>query len=209
MRPGIRGAGSHRGALSACNLSRRVRESKKEMVDLPACSRCLVEVSPGTALCPKCGAAIRPTVIPRPTPKPVRKSRERLDTLTRRDRVFGPATFVLLVSFWLPWYSIGPLSADGLSAHGWLFLAVVNSIVLVLYVLIVAFGAGDLAAQGRMSKDQLLAILTGANLALVVLGFLLKPAGFSWSWGAFLALAAAIVAFLPFGIPLIQAQRRH
>ncbi len=123
--------------------------------------------------------------------------------------MFGSATSVLLVSFWLPWYSIGPFSADGLSVHGWLFIAVLNSIVLVLYVLITAFGVGDLAAPGRMSKDQLLALLTGVNLALVVLGFLLKPAGFSWSWGAFLALAAAVVAFVPFGVPLIQAQRRR
>jgi hypothetical protein len=60
-----------------------------------------------------------------------------------------------------------------------------------------------------MSSTQLLALLTGVNLALVVLGFLLKPSGFSWSWGAFLALIAAIVAFVPFGIPLIQAQRRR
>jgi hypothetical protein len=176
---------------------------------LPACSRCLVEVSPGTAVCPKCGAAIRPPVIPRPTPKRVGKSRQRLNALTGKDWVVGPATFVLLVSFWLPWYSIGPISADGLSAHGWLFIAVVDSIVLVLSVLITAFGVGDLAVQGRMSKDQLLAFITGVSLALVVLGFLLKPAGFSWSWGAFFALAAAIVAFLPFGVPVIQAQRRR
>jgi hypothetical protein len=114
-----------------------------------------------------------------------------------------------LVSFWLPWYSFGPISADGLGAHGWLFIAVVNSIVLVLYVLITAFDVGDLAAQGRLSKDQLLALITGVNLALVVLAFLLKPAGFGWSWGAFVALAAAIVSFLPFGLPLIQAQRRR
>jgi hypothetical protein len=181
------------------------------VADLPACSRCLVEVSPGTALCPKCGAAIRPPVIARPTPKRVGKSRQRLNALNaqNKSRVVGPATLVLLVSFWLPWYSIGPISADGLSAHGWLFIAVLDSIVLVLYVLITAFGVGDLAVQGRMSKDQLLALITGVNLALVVLGFLLKPAGFSWSWGAFLALAAAIVAFLPFGVPLIQAQRRR
>ena len=76
-------------------------------------------------------------------------------------------------------------------------------------MLVTAFGVGDLAAQGRLSKDQLLAVLTGINLVLVVLAFLLKPAGFSWSWGAFLALAAAIVAFLPFGVPLIQARRRR
>jgi hypothetical protein len=112
-----------------------------------------------------------------------------------------------LVSFWLPWYSIGPFSADGLSVHGWLFIAELDSVVLVLYVLIIAFGVGDLAAQGRLSKDQLLALITGVNLALVVLGFLLKPAGSSWLWGAFLALTASLVAFLPFGVPLIREQR--
>ena len=176
---------------------------------MPACSRCLIEVVPGTALCPKCGAAIRPHVMPRPAPKRAGKSRQRLDALSARDRVSGPATLALLVSFWLPWYSIGPFSADGLSVHGWLFIAVLDSIVLVLYFLITAFGVGDLAEQGRLSKDQLLILLTGVNVALVALGFLLKPAGFSWSWGAFLALAAAIVAFLPFGAPLIRTQRRR
>jgi len=71
--------------------------------------------------------------------------------------------------------------------------------------LITAFGVGDLAAPGRLSKDQLLALLTGINLALVVVpGFLLKPNGTSWSWGIFLALVAAIVAFLPYGIPLVR-----
>jgi hypothetical protein len=114
-----------------------------------------------------------------------------------------------LVSFWLPWYSLGPISVDGLTVHGWLFIAVLDSIVLVLYVLISTFGVGDLAVPGRMSKDQLLAVLTGVNLALVVLAFLLKPSGFGWSWGAFLALISAILAFAPFGVPLIRAQSRR
>jgi hypothetical protein len=176
---------------------------------MPACSRCLVEVFPGTALCPNCGAAIRPPVLPRPAPKRTGKSRQRLNALSTKDRIVGPATLALLVSLWLPWFSIGPFSVRGTTAHGWLFIAVLNSIVLVLYVLVTAFDVGDLAAQGRLSKDQLLALLTGVNAALVVLGFLLKPTGFGWSWGAFLALAAGIVAFLPFGIPLIRAQRRR
>jgi hypothetical protein len=176
---------------------------------LPACSRCLVEVPPGTAVCPKCGAAIRPPVTVRPKPKRVGTTRQRLNALSTQDKVFGPATLILLASFWLPWYSVGPFSIDGLSVHGWLFIAVLGAIVLVLYVFITAFGVGDLAAQGRLSKEQLLTVLTGVNLALVVLAFLLKPAGFSWAWGALLALAAAIVAFAPFGVPLIQARRRR
>lgn len=180
---------------------------------MPACSRCLVEVFPGTALCPNCGSAIRPTVIPKPKPKRVGKVRRRVNELNRKELVFGPATVVLLVSFWLPWYSISVLgqtiAVSGLSRHSWLFIAVLDAIVLVLYVLITAFGAGDLADQGRLSKEQLLTIMTAVNLALVVLAFLLKPSGFGWSYGAFLALAAAIVAFLPFGIPLVQAQRRN
>jgi hypothetical protein len=170
-------------------------------------------VFPGTALCPNCGAAIRPTVIPKPKPKRVGKVRRRINVLNRKELILGPASLVLLISFWLPWYSaaVGPfsVSVDGLSAHGWLFLAVLDAIVLVLYVLITAFGAGDLAAQGRLSKEQLLTVMTAVNLVLVVLAFLLKPSGFSWSYGALLALAAAIVAFLPFGVPLVQAQRQR
>jgi hypothetical protein len=142
-------------------------------------------------------------------PKRESKSRQRVNALNKRDRIVGPATAVLLVSFWLPWYSIGPFSADGLSVHGWLFIAVLDSIVLVLYVLITAFGVGDLAEQGRLSKEQLLTVLTGVNLVLVVLGFLIKPAGFSWAWGALVALLAAIVAFAPLGVPLWQARRRR
>jgi hypothetical protein len=176
---------------------------------MPACSRCLVEVFPGTALCPNCGAAIRPPIRQKPKPKRFSKSRQRVEELGRKELIMGPASLVLLVSFWLPWYSFGPFSADGVGAHGWLFIAALDAIVLVLYFLITAFGVGDLAVPGAMSKDQLLAILTGVNLVLVVLAFLLKPAGFSWSYGAFLALAAAIVAFLPFGVPAIRAQRRR
>ena len=148
-------------------------------------------------------------MVARPAPRRVGKSRQRLNALGAKERVVGPATLVLLVSLWLPWFSIGPLSEDGLGAHGWLFIAELDSIVLVLYVVIVAFGVGDLAEQGRLSKEQLLALITGVNLALVVLGFLRKPTGWSWSWGALLALAASIVAFVPYGVPAIQARRRR
>ncbi len=176
---------------------------------MPACSRCLVEVFPGTAICPSCGAAIRPGVVRRPAPKKVGRSRQRFNTLEARERITGPANVVLLLAFWMPWYSIGPFSVDGLRAHGWLFTAVLSAIVLVLYAVFTAFGVGDLADPFRMSKEQLLTLLPGVNLVLVALAFLLKPTGLSWSWGALVALAAAIVAFLPYGIPYIKERRQH
>ena len=140
----------------------------------------------------------------RPAPKRPSKSRQRVDAVNHRDRIVGPASLVLLISFWLPWYSIGPFSFSGLNAHGWLFIAVVNAAILVLYVLITAFDVGDLAGAGRLSKEQLLAVLTGVNLGLVLLALLLKPSGLGWSWGALLALVAAIVAFVPHGVPALR-----
>jgi hypothetical protein len=176
---------------------------------MPACSRCLVEVFPGTAVCPSCGAAIRPAIRPKPLPKRRGRTRQRLGVLDKRELVLGVANVILLVSFWLPWYSIGSLHLHGVGVHGWLFIAVIDVVVLVLYVLITMFGVGDIQVPGRMSKDQLMALLTGVDLALVVLAFLIKPAGFSWAWGGFLALAAAVVAFLPFGVPVLREQRGH
>jgi hypothetical protein len=123
-------------------------------------------------------------------------------------RVAGPATLALLVSFWLPWYSTGPFSVDGLSIDGSLFIAVLDSIVLVLYVLITAFGVGDLAEQGRLSKDQLLVLMTGVNVALVVLDFLLKPTGFCCR-GRLSRADRRHRGFLPFGVLLVQARRRR
>jgi hypothetical protein len=127
-----------------------------------------------------------------------------VDAVNHKDRIVGPASLVLLISFWLPWYTVGPLSASGVGVHGWLFIAVINAAILVLYVLITAFDVGDLAGAGRLSKDELLAVLTGVNLALVLLAFLWKPTGLSWGWGAFLAVIAAIVAFVPYGVPVVR-----
>ena len=140
----------------------------------------------------------------RPAPKRPGKSRQRVDAVNHKDRIVGPASLVLLISFWLPWYTVGPLSASGVGVHGWLFIAVINAVILVLYVLITAFDVGDLAGAGRLSKDELLAVLTGVNLALVLLAFLWKPTGLSWGWGAFLAVIAAIVAFVPYGVPVVR-----
>jgi hypothetical protein len=93
-----------------------------------------------------------------------------LNALTAKNRVVGPAALALLVTFWLPWYSIGPSPLMDSAPTDDCFIAVLDSIVLVLYVLITAFGLGDLAAQGGLSKDQLLVLTTGVNVALVGAG---------------------------------------
>ena len=136
---------SHRG--SACNLSRGVLDSRKE-VGCPLAPAAWWEIYRGLHLAPGAAPPSRRMSLPRPAPKRAGKSRQRLNALNAKDRIAGPATLALLVSLWLPWYSLGPFSADGLSVHGWLFIAVLNSVVLVLYVLITAFGVGDLAEPG-------------------------------------------------------------
>ena len=47
------------------------------------------------------------------------------------------------------------------------------------------------------------------NLLLTFIGFIDKPYGFGvgWSFGAFVALVAAVVAAAPLGVPMIQAAR--
>jgi hypothetical protein len=52
-------------------------------------------------------------------------------------------------------------------------------------------------------------VATLFNVLLVVIAFLLKPGGsiVSWSFGAFLALLASLVAAAPLAIPALQARR--
>jgi uncharacterized membrane protein len=71
----------------------------------------------------------------------------------------------------------------------------------VLAYLVLVAGFQVLPFKSPLRHDQLLLVVTGVDLLLVLIGFLLKPstdgiAGVSigWSIGAFLALVAAIVA---------------
>jgi hypothetical protein len=71
----------------------------------------------------------------------------------------------------------------------------------VLAYLILAAGFQVLPFKSPLRHDLLLLVATGINLVLVFIGFLLKPSTYgleglsiSWSFGAFLALIAAIVA---------------
>ena len=116
---------------------------------------------------------------------------------TLTDRVTGGATVVLLVSVFLPWFGTDGgffnVSVDGMW-HGYMVIDVILAIAIVGYLVLRAgfgslpFGLSD-ATAGR-----LLAGAAGLNLLLAAVSFATKPAGTSWQYGAYVGLAAAIVA---------------
>ena len=143
------------------------------------------------------------------------------------EMVNGPALAAYLSSQldtgWLHWLLApfrvvaGPLLAPNARA----FLAALGPALLLVVAhyfwvmsLEVSFEEGSIA-QAEKRSQLLAARASGASPFAPAKAtarrepFLLKPAGFGWSWGAFLALIAAIVAFLPFGVPLVQARRRR
>jgi hypothetical protein len=157
-----------------------------------------------------------------------------INRLTVVERVIGIASFVLLVSLFLPWvtgtetdtidgntstYHYGSIS--GYTLHGYFWIVFVLTLV-VLAFLVAKAGFATMPVRLPLSDDQLLLIATGVMFILVLLGFLFTGYGFSGgtatglgysvhvgvsrSFGAYLSLAAAIVAFVPLGRPAIQKQ---
>ena len=133
---------------------------------------------------------------------------------TRTDRIAGAATLVLLISLFLPWftysYGVGSVSVDGLW-HGWMYLVLIICLGILAY-LVMRTGYRQMPFKLPMADEQLLLIATAVNAVLSILAFLLKPggigfSGIGWGFGAFLGLAASIVAAVPLAVPAIKARR--
>lgn len=131
--------------------------------------------------------------------------------LTLSDRIAGAATLVVLISLFLPWFSVnlaglsttgGVVTESGTNAHGWLWFVFVVGIIVLLYLL-VAVGFQALPASLPLKHELLLLISTGFDLLLVLLAFALKPGSdgvpvkIGWGFGAVVGLVAAIVAVVP------------
>jgi hypothetical protein len=136
---------------------------------------------------------------------------------TTADRVTGAASLVLLISLFLPWFtlsvSFGPLtshsSKDGLSAHSYLYLVLFVSLLIIGYLVVRA--GKDLPAL-RGNHERLLTAAAGINLLLVLIGVVFKPGPtpmpeMSWSVGAFVGLIAAIVAVAPLASSALRARQ--
>jgi hypothetical protein len=134
-----------------------------------------------------------------------------LNRLNVVDRVVTGATLVTMISLWLPWFSasytaLGATShatISGTGDHGWLWLEFVLALVLIVYL-------GARAAWDRLpfnlpvAHELLLVGATAVQLLLIVIGFFAKPPtngvqglSIGWSFGAFLAVIAALVAVVP------------
>ena len=132
---------------------------------------------------------------------------------TLTDRIAGGASLVVLISLFLPWFSVnlgalaselnvapGVATESGTSAHGWLWFVFVIALATLSY-LVVEAGYQALPVNLPLRHERLLLAATGFNLLLVLIGFALKPGGdgvqVGWGFGAIVALIAAVVAVVP------------
>jgi hypothetical protein len=127
------------------------------------------------------------------------------------DRIAGVATVVLFISLFLSWFGVSVIgitvTASGVSAHGYLYIVMILSILIIAYLVL---RAGWEELPGGINLPHLTTMLaaTLVNLVIVFLAFIFKPggSGVGWEFGAFLALIAAIVAAAPYAIPQLRAK---
>jgi hypothetical protein len=163
------------------------------------------------------------------------------------DLIAGIASFLVLISLFLPWYSFAAsatqasaqptlgqeqlilaicggqpavcsssaaprfsVSALGGGAGGWRFLILVVAVIAVLYVLSHTL---ETVARAVPYHWQTLVGMTAFQGLLVLIAFFANPLGIldplgssSWSFGAFLALIAAIAAVV--GAILVMQENR-
>ncbi len=203
------------------------------------CSQCGSNIAAGSAACPNCGAQQPGNVSEEAGgsyPPAGAGGAPAASTAgpafnfdakrwTRDDQIVGGASLLLLISVFLPWYTVsapsvsilgkqvggGSVHASGTTGHGYLWIVFILALAIVAFMVIKA-GFEKLPFNLPVSPVQLLLGLTGINLILVLIAFLLKPSagdfGLSvgWGFGAFVGLICAIAAVVPLAVPFIRAR---
>ena len=120
------------------------------------------------------------------------------------DLAIGSSLIVLLIALFLPWFSFPVIfiksssagSIDGPQAHGYLWAVFALAIV----ALVVLVGRETIGrVPGNLpSPGQVLTGATGLALLLTVLGLVSRAdvVGAGWSYGGFVAVIAALIAFV-------------
>ena len=171
------------------------------------CSHCGNDVAEDASWCQKCGT--------RPTAGVSRTAGAASFTFNaarweRTDWTAGIATIVVLISLFLPWFGVSVLgisgTADGLTVHGYLYLVLLVALAITAYLVLHA-GFDELPFRLPVGHGQLMLGVTGLNFVLVLIAFLTKPALTSWQYGAFVGLAAALVAVASLASSAITQRR--
>ena len=179
------------------------------------CSQCGNAVAEGSRFCSSCGTAVAGPATSRGAgsagvqgSSPASGStfgHEANPTLSfdakrwgRGDRVVAGATFVLFVALFLPWFSVSvggfgvpELSESALGDDGWMYLVLILSLVIFGYLVARAMSDGT---HLPLPHWQALVGVTGFGALLTLICFLTKPSGYTWSYGAYMGLVAALGA---------------
>jgi hypothetical protein len=119
------------------------------------------------------------------------------------DLAIGSSLIVMLIALFLPWFSGVPqpqgaptttASATGPRVHGYLWF--VFALAIVALAVLVAREAIDRIPGNLPSTNQILVGATGLSLLLILLGILFRQDSIGFSYGGFIALLAALVAFI-------------
>ncbi len=130
------------------------------------------------------------------------------------DRISGVATIVLFICLFLPWFTVsvgfGGYTASGSVNglwHGWMYLTLIISILLVAYLVLRA-GWDKLPISQDVPHLTVMLVGTMVDLVLTLIAFIDKPGGGAtgWGFGAVVGLIAAIVAAAPYAVPQLRAK---
>jgi hypothetical protein len=96
------------------------------------------------------------------------------------DRIAGVATVVLFISLFLAWFGISVIgitvTASGVSAHGYLYIVMILSILIVAYLVLRA-GWEELPGGINLPHLTTMMVATLVNLVIVFIAFIFKPGG--------------------------------
>ena len=198
------------------------------------CPQCQSEAADGVSACPSCGASLSAGARPTQDAPPVSAGTPaapgasapgaaapgassmpayKFDAArwSTADRIAGVATVVLFISLFLSWFGISVIgitvTASGVSAHGYLYIVMILSILIVAYLVLRA-GWEELPGGINLPHLTTMMVATLVNLVIVFIAFIFKPggSGVGWEFGAFLALIAAVVAAAPYAVPQLRAK---
>jgi RNA polymerase subunit RPABC4/transcription elongation factor Spt4 len=193
------------------------------------CSECGQQVNEGARFCPRCGSAVqrspvasepvgRPPIphletnAPPPTlegslrpPLAVGMSPSSFNFDWSRflvgDLFAGIGSAVVLLSIFLPWYSLDGFIDEPGTFHGWLYITLFISLGIIFYLIFVTGSGRDI---NGIRREALLGPAAGINVLLTLIALIDKPIGFTYSFAGFLAVLAACAAGIGALSPLVQ-----